>query len=150
MDANYLLELYNNDGEFKSNVDFSIQDIPANNYILREKEANRDLFLILSGDIHVTTTVQIKGRETKLKINQLSKGDVFGESIFIDGESTSANIKSLTDCRLVRINGASIKKYVDSNPDKGIHLYRMILMQTKRRVNQSNESLKQLYENSIG
>jgi len=85
-----------------------------------------------------------------LKINQLSKGDVFGESIFIDGESTSANIKSLTDCRLVRINGESIKKYIDSNSDKGIHLYRMIIMQTKRRVNQSNEALKQLYENSIG
>lgn len=78
----------------------TIHHVPAKSLICRQGELTRDLFVILKGAAGVYRPHQQGG---KYLVASLTDHSVFGEGAFLLGEPRSADVISLSDCRLLRI-----------------------------------------------
>jgi small-conductance mechanosensitive channel/CRP-like cAMP-binding protein len=82
----------------------------AGEAIVRQGQAGRSLFIVLSGDASVT----LDG--TQGEVARLRTGDVFGEMSLLTGEARSATVTALSDCRLLEIGADRFRELVLTNP----------------------------------
>jgi len=78
----------------------TIHHAPAKSLICRQGEMTRDLFVILKGTAGVYKPHQQGG---KYLVASLSEHAVFGEGAFLLGQPRSADVISMTDCRILRV-----------------------------------------------
>jgi CRP/FNR family transcriptional regulator, cyclic AMP receptor protein len=71
--------------------------------IMRQGDADGDLFAVLRGHLKVTTCDR-HGHE--IVLNLMQGGDVFGEIALLDGQARSATITALDQCELLVIRRA--------------------------------------------
>ncbi len=71
----------------------------AGEIILREGQKNDSFFFLYSGEVEVMKYDDVS--DDFYKINSMKTGAHFGEMSVITGESTSAMVRTITDCRLL-------------------------------------------------
>jgi len=117
--------------------------------VLEEGDEGQDVYFILQGEVQVRSRV-IGGDKLSAGLARLGENDFFGELAMFDGERRSAEVVALTDCEIVRIDGPSLIRFMDQNPEKGYFVLREIFMNLVRHLRQNNirtKTVLQLYLN---
>lgn len=87
-----------------------IIDVPEGKLITREGHKERELYIVLSGEVEV-----FRGERT---IARLGSGEVFGEMAFFRYAGTrSASVRAVRPCRIVTLKRKWIDELGRSNPD---------------------------------
>ena len=79
---------------------------PAGRVLFTRGDIGGDLYIIVSGGVHVTAQAP-DGEEEVL--DQLDPGDVFGEIAALTGEARTATIRTATRCTLIRLERAALR-----------------------------------------
>ena len=94
------------------------RDVEAGEVIIRETEKGDNFYLIESGEAEVVRTDPFTERSTV--INQIGKGDSFGEEALIQGGLRNATIRMLTPGRLQVLGRDAFEKFVQAELVKEI------------------------------
>lgn len=141
------------DLSFIKNVPFKIKTYKALEEIVKENDNDRDVFLILSGQVQVCTEISDKKEKISSGLARLGEGEMFGELSLFDGEPRSAQIIAIRECEIVKLDGLALLNFMDNNPDKGYFILREIFENLVSHMRQNNircKTVLQLYmlENS--
>lgn len=82
--------------------------------MLNKGEANRDLYVVLSGRAMETSNPAGQGM---VLFRYLSPGDYFGECGLIDGQPSTANVQCATAVDVLAISGCRLANVMVDNPD---------------------------------
>jgi CRP-like cAMP-binding protein len=118
--------------------------------ILEEDDEGQDVFLILDGQVQVSTHIGEQVNRLSPGLARLSQNDIFGELSMFDGEPRSAEVIALTDCEIAKFDGPSMIRYLDLHPEKGYFVLREIFMHLVMHMRQNNirtKTVLQLYLN---
>ena len=83
--------------------------LKSGQFVCRQGEPGRDLFVIVSGSVVV--------RQGDRIIARLDAGDVVGELAILDEQSRSADVVANEPARLLKIDGAGFSALLEANPD---------------------------------
>ncbi|MFZ3072974.1 MAG: Crp/Fnr family transcriptional regulator [Thermodesulfobacteriota bacterium] len=110
---------------------------PKDSFILREDDSGGDLYVILSG----AAGIVIASRDGKeFLLDELKKGDFFGELSLLDGKRRSAAVVAQSDVRLLMLKRESFLKVMAKKAGIAIKL----LSVTARRLREADEKIKML------
>jgi SulP family sulfate permease len=82
--------------------------------IIRTGEKTQELFLILSGNVHITKDLSEGARQQRLVT--FGAGSFFGDLAFIDGRPRSANAVAASACHLIIFPRPILFKLMDDRP----------------------------------
>ncbi len=142
------LKLLLDDPEFIGQVPHTIENYAAGDIILEEDDEGRDFYLILNGEVQVTTYIEDKVGDKTTGLTKLGEDDLFGELSMFDGEPRSAQVTAATDCAVIRVNGPAMIKYMDAHPEMGYFILREMFMRLIMHIRQNtirSKTILQLY-----
>ena len=88
--------------------------------ILREGEASRDLYLIVSGTVRVNMQVEVDdSRVMQSGLVELTHGDTFGELNLYGQSERTASVVALSATEVIRIDGRALSAFMDEHTDMG-------------------------------
>jgi CRP-like cAMP-binding protein len=116
-----------NDPNFKEGIAWKYRQFLANEIIAHKGDAGKSFFLIEEGTLRITIQVEVgERRNIQAGINDLEKGDFFGEiSLFKSSERTNS-VTAITDGRLIEIDGEIFSIYLDNHPIQGYFFFKQI------------------------
>ena len=106
-------------------------------HILHQEQSGDNFFVIETGSVKVTRLAE-DGREAVLAF--LREGDFFGELAILDGETRSANVITLTECKIQTINRREFLDLLDHHPSVATAL----LMELALRLRKTDMHLEYL------
>ncbi len=130
------------DEELKEVARVALEKIyPSGSPIISEDRESPGLFMLVSGEVHVTKkmpSVTESGVET---IAKLGPGDHFGEMSLIDGKPASASIiaSEPTICFAIKTDG--YKKLVSQNPIIALKIYQFFTLSLCERLRRTDSFL---------
>lgn len=90
----------------------SVKTTNAGQTIFREGDDGDSLIIILEGEVEV-----LKNSENgQILLAKLGHGEVVGDMALLDGETRSATVRTLTDCKLIRIARADFDFLLQVRP----------------------------------
>lgn len=92
---------------------FTAHDVAAGVHIIREGEAGRGLFILLSGEVDVT---KIDG-DSKVLLASLKPGDVFGEISLLEDAPASASVTAARSSTVLFLARDVFSRLVQAFPD---------------------------------
>lgn len=107
------------------------------NIILFEEDQGDSLFIIKEGKVKITRLSE-EGKEVILSI--LGEGEFFGEMSLLDGESRSANVIALSDCKVFILKRDNFLSIIKSTPQIAITL----LEELAGRIRKSDQQIEYL------
>ena len=111
----------NNDELDRIDSVMSLKYCSPESYILLEEEETDNVFIISSGTVQVTKTIE-DGKEVILAY--LEEGEIFGELAAFDGHPRSANVKAQEECELIVISQPNFIDLIRKNSKIGLELLR--------------------------
>ena len=116
-----------NDPSFKEGIAWKYRQFHANEIIAHKGDAGKSFFLIEEGTLRITIQVEVgERRNIQAGVNDLEKGDFFGEiSLFKSSERTNS-VTAITDGRLIEIDGEIFSVYLDNHPIQGYFFFKQI------------------------
>lgn len=119
------------DAEFKSlERVFVLRHYLENQVIFREEETGGYMYIVMAGKVKVTKSTS-SGKESLLAIHQ--PGDFFGEMSLLDGQTTSATVSAMEDCKILSISKADFHHFLMKN-EKVVHQIIQVLCGRLRSV----------------
>ena len=80
-------------------------------------------------------------RPSKIKLNQLTQGDCFGEYSLIDNEPASASVVAIGPCEILKISREHFRKIITSSDTAAKIIYLNMLKVLIKRARQSDKEL---------
>lgn len=111
-----------------------IEQVPHQTILLNPRYSQDRAFVILEGEVEVRL-----GRQDDEVIAVLGSGQCIGEMSVIEGLPPSAHVVTRTACRLVAIEGASLRELLETSPV----LARNLLHMLARRLRWDNQLVRQ-------
>lgn len=108
-------------------------DFAQGEYPIREGEEGRHMYVLLSGHARISK----RAFGIQKVIQEMGPGECFGEMSLIECRSRSASVKTLSACRLLRLESEDIEVL----PAIAAKLYRNIAILLSQRLRQANEIL---------
>ncbi|HEY1097533.1 MAG TPA: cyclic nucleotide-binding domain-containing protein, partial [Myxococcota bacterium] len=93
---------------------FKSRDVAAGTFLLTRQQPRDGLYVVLSGRCEVLDTVGPGAEE--VPIAELREGDVFGEMSMLWNKETSASVRALTSCTVLRLPRASFSEVIMTHP----------------------------------
>ena len=119
-----------------------VRSFPAQAILINEGDATDSLYIVLSGRVKVYASSE-DGRE--LVLSEYGPGSYFGE-LSLDGERRSASIKAIEACTCRVVQGAELRRFLESHPDFAMHLNRKLIRMVRRLTEQlSSIALQDVY-----
>ena len=113
-------------------------------YVLREDEVSRHIFVILSGRIRIGKTLYA-GDDRKL--GEINAGEFFGEMAFLDGSPRSAGASSIEETTLLKIDRDSFDKLAVRRPRIAYKITMKIALALSERLRSSNDLVESIFSN---
>jgi CRP-like cAMP-binding protein len=88
--------------------------VPAQTDIIREGEAGKGLFIIISGEVEV---VRSAAGEKPMTLAKLEPGDIFGEMSLLANQPTSATVRALAPTSLLFLARGYFQRLVAAIPE---------------------------------
>jgi CRP-like cAMP-binding protein len=101
--------------------------------IVREGEPGDCLYQVLQGRVEVLKAI---GTARQVAVRQLGAGELFGEMTLLLDAPRSATVRALEECRLLRLNRASVAPLLQTQPE--------LLQQLAEQVSRRRQELDQL------
>ncbi len=115
----------------------SSTEVPKKSIVVQEFEPGNSLYIILSGEVKVST-YSMDGREVVLAL--LGKGSFFGEMSLLDEEPRSANVTTMEDCKFANIRRCDLVPLLLEQPKISLKL----LTETATRLRNTSGMLKRV------
>ena len=103
-----------------------VRSLEPDELVLREGEANADLFVVLQGELDVFLAKSAE-RPTRIHVGEIKAGECVGEYSFIDEKPASACVSARGRAEVFAISKAAFETLVASQPAIGRDVYRNIL-----------------------
>lgn len=104
--------------------------LPAGSLVLREGDISEHMYIIVRGAVYVLTNR--KGEERI--IDQLSRGELFGEVALLTGERRTSSVRTATSTALLRIDRDTLDRLMRAHVSMEESLWRLC---AQRRFDQS-------------
>jgi HEAT repeat protein/ATP/ADP translocase len=91
--------------------------------IVRQGDSGNELYLVLEG---VTDVYLAYGTASQRRVNSIEAVDYFGEMAVLDGEPRSATIVAREPCRLLTLDGDSLKSLIRQMPEISFGIFRIL------------------------
>jgi CRP-like cAMP-binding protein len=104
-----------------------MRSLEADELVLREGEANAELFVVLTGELDVFLPKSTE-RPTRIHLGEVEAGECVGEYSFIDEKPASASVSARGRAEVFAISKAAFETLVTSQPTIGRDVYRNILV----------------------
>ena len=114
-----------------------VADRRAGEYFFRENDQALAMFVLEAGRVSIVK--QWKGREYVL--NQLGRGDCFGEMALMDLEPRSASVRAEEDCHALEISAGDMLELFERDPEQFALLQMNIARELCRRLRATDERL---------
>ena len=111
------------------------EEHPAGAYIFREGDLGTEMFILQEGQVEILKTVN--GVDEQLAV--LEKGDFFGEMSLLEDLPRTASARAVTECKVIRINGATFDQMLRSKPEIAVRIMRKL----SRRLRQTDQMLRE-------
>ena len=102
--------------------------------VFHEGDNSDACYIVRNGDLRVARE-HPDGRAIALAT--LGPGDIFGELAMLDGEARSASVESLTECELLALPAADVRRMLAGAPDTTVKL----MIALVRRLREANERI---------
>ncbi|NLN10166.1 MAG: cyclic nucleotide-binding domain-containing protein [Acidobacteria bacterium] len=102
--------------------------------VFEEGEIGTEMYIINEGRVEILKRVQ--GEERQLAV--LEKGDFFGEMALLEDLPRSAAARTLTEVKLVTINGSTFDQMLRANPEIAVRMMRKL----SRRLRETDQQLQ--------
>jgi CRP/FNR family transcriptional regulator, cyclic AMP receptor protein len=96
------------------------------------------LYVLVEGRIGIFVPDEKQPEAPKIQLNELNRGDCFGEYSLMDGLSTSASAEALLDSRLFFLPRGEFQQIVERDASAGRTLYRNLLIYLIARLRQKD------------
>jgi len=113
-------------------------------YLVRERDLTRDLFVILSGKMLVTRMLYA-GDEREL--GSIEPGEFFGEMAFLDGYPRSASVSCLEQGVVLKISRECFEKFCYRRPAVANKILNTIAVALTQRLRKSNDIVENFFSN---
>jgi len=135
------------DKEFKTILEnLERIEIKANAVIFEAEDIGNCLYVITEGEVEVF--IDESDSSEKIVLSKLSEGDYFGEMALITGEPRSASVKTITDCKLLKIDKKDFDELIVKNPSITISLSHM-LSQRLKNANIKRAEVESIYQSKM-
>jgi CRP/FNR family transcriptional regulator, cyclic AMP receptor protein len=102
--------------------------------VFHEGDHSDACYIVRSGDLRVTRE-HPDGRAIALAT--LGPGDIFGELAMLDGEARSASVEALTECQLLALPAADVRRLLRGSSEITVKL----VFALTRRLREANERI---------
>ena len=126
--------------------ELKVVKVPRGEEVCREGEPGDSLYIIRSGIVIVSTG---KNGEEKI-LNQLHRGDFFGEISLLTGESRSATVKALLDVDLFVLSKTHFENIIKDKPLVSIHLNRILSHRLQQSLSTNQLAISPCFYSVIG
>jgi len=89
------------------------RDYAAKQTVFDKQSENTDVMFVVSGRLNVTG-YSLAGKE--ISFAEIGEGDFFGEVSAVDGESRSASVTAISDCRLASLTAPLFRALLERHP----------------------------------
>jgi signal-transduction protein with cAMP-binding, CBS, and nucleotidyltransferase domain len=107
----------------------------AGTFLFREGDLGTEMFILQEGQVEILKTVN--GIDEQLAV--LEKGDFFGEMSLLEDLPRTASARAVTDCKVIRINGATFDQMLRTKPEIAVRIMRKL----SRRLRQTDQMLRE-------
>jgi CRP/FNR family transcriptional regulator, cyclic AMP receptor protein len=115
------------DPSFPEGIAWKQRSFHANEIIVHKGEVGKSFFLIEEGMLRITIHVEVEERRNiQAGVNDLEKGDFFGEIALFESSQRINTVTAITDGRLIEIDGAILGVYLDNHPSQGYLFFKQI------------------------
>ncbi|MBV8736371.1 MAG: Crp/Fnr family transcriptional regulator [Alphaproteobacteria bacterium] len=114
-----------------------VEFYPANEEIFAKDSPGNSLFLVLRGNVRVSS-ISLNGKEIVLNI--INEGELLGEIGVLDGGPRTGDAFAMTDCELLVLNRRDFMPYLEKHPEICLMLIK-ILCERLRRTSEQVEDL---------
>jgi len=104
-------------------------------FLFREGDLGTEMFILQEGQVEILKTVN--GIDEQLAV--LDKGDFFGEMSLLEDLPRTASARAITDCKVIRINGATFDQMLRTKPEIAVRIMRKL----SRRLRQTDQMLRE-------
>jgi signal-transduction protein with cAMP-binding, CBS, and nucleotidyltransferase domain len=112
-----------------------VEEHPAGAFLFREGDLGTEMFILQEGQVEILKSVG--GVDEQLAV--LDKGDFFGEMSLLEDLPRTASARAVTDCKVIRINGATFDQMLRTKPEIAVRIMRKL----SRRLRQTDQMLRE-------
>ena len=112
-----------------------VEEHPAGSFLFREGDLGTEMFILQEGQVEILKSVNAVDEQLAV----LDKGDFFGEMSLLEDLPRTASARALTDCKVIRINGATFDQMLRSKPEIAVRIMRKL----SRRLRQTDQMLRE-------
>ncbi|MDH3376113.1 MAG: cyclic nucleotide-binding domain-containing protein [Gammaproteobacteria bacterium] len=118
----------------------SVIQIHDGDAIITEGQANTALYVVLSGELHVSLPDRM-GRVTGISLAARRPGECVGEYSFLDHRPASASVRANQPTELFKITHQAFEGLLGAHSDVARQVYRNLLVALVDRLRASNAEL---------
>jgi len=119
----------------KPSGNFTVE-VRRGDYVFREGDLGTEMYIVQDGRIEILKA--LKGEEER-QVAVLEKGDFFGEMALLEDLPRTASARAVTDCKVIRINGATFDQMLRTKPEIAVRIMRKL----SRRIRQTDALLRE-------
>lgn len=120
--------------------------LPAGGFLFREGEVNRNVYVMLEGQLDLV--MQVPGRGCQ-RILTLGPGELVAWSALLGEGVMSCSALGLRECRLMAIDARTVQHEMDSDPAFGYQFMRMMSHALSRRLTATRLQLLDLFAPAV-
>jgi CRP/FNR family transcriptional regulator, cyclic AMP receptor protein len=133
------------DPSFPEGIAWKHRQFHANEIIAHKGDIGKSFFLIEEGMLRITIHVEVgERRNIQAGVNDLEKGDFFGEISLFEPRERINSITAITDGRLIEIDGEILGAYLDSHPIQGYFFFKQIFNTLINRMTSETHRIESL------
>ena len=119
-----------------------VEEHAAGIFLFREGELGTEMFILQEGQVEILK--RVAGEDEQLAL--LEKGDFFGEMSLLEDLPRTASARAISDCKVIRINGATFDQMLRTKPEIAVRIMRKL----SRRLRQTDAMLREALGGQAG
>ena len=116
-----------------------VKEYYKNDIIFRENEVEDSIYVLLEGKVAIERRLLPNQQASHTHIQNVRRGQLFGEMGFIEKRSRSATAIAKSHVRLVKFNFQELERLIEQHEQLGLRLFRTIAELLSRRLRRMND-----------
>ncbi|UCE76913.1 MAG: cyclic nucleotide-binding domain-containing protein [Gammaproteobacteria bacterium] len=109
-------------------------------YILRQGEPGRDVYLVLAGTVRVLGQIDVEaGRPVRPAYFDLGEHGIFGTLSLFDQASRSADVQAVSDCEVAVIDGRALTDFMERHPKLGYSILKQLFSHSAEQIRKNRK-----------